>query len=180
MGPLDDVNCVICFFLRYSSIITDRMPMEAKFINPFIKATIEVIHTMAHVNTKASKPYLKKDDLATGDVSTVVGLTGKINGTFSISFDEKSILKIASGLFGEELTELDKEVAEVAGELANMISGQARREIETLGMLLDGSIPSVITGRNHNILHLTDGPKIAIPFSIPGVGNFTKELCFER
>ncbi len=153
--------------------------MQAKFINPFIKAIIEVLSTMASIRPQASKPYLKKDDLATGDVSTVVGLTGKINGTFSISFNEKSILQIATSLFGEELTELDKEVAEVAGELANMVSGQARREIEVLGLVLDGSIPSVITGRNHNILHLTDGPKIAVPFKIES-GAFTMEICFER
>lgn len=153
--------------------------MQAKHINTFIKATMEVIKTMAFVTPKASSPYLKKEDLATGDISTVVGLTGKANGTFSLSFESACILKLASNMFGEEMTVLTLEVAEVAGELANMISGQARRELEGLGLLLDGSIPSVISGHGHNILHLTDGPKIAIPFSMDE-GNFTMEICFER
>ncbi|MBA4367428.1 MAG: chemotaxis protein CheX [Desulfobacterium sp.] len=152
--------------------------MKAEYINPFIKATIDVVNVMAFVKTKAKKPYLKKDDLATGDVSTIVGLTGEATGTFSISFDEPSIIKIASNMFGEEITKLDRDVTEVAGELANMISGQARREIESLGLRLDGAIPSIFSGKNHTIYHMTDGPKIAIPF-IMDKGSFTMEVCFD-
>jgi len=152
--------------------------MKAEYINPFIKATIDVVNVMAFVKAKAKKPYLKKDDLATGDVSTIVGLTGEASGTFSISFDESSIIQIASNIFGEEIKKLDRDVTEVAGELANMISGQARREIEALGLRLDGAIPSIFSGKNHTIYHMTDGPKIAIPF-IMDKGFFTMEVCFD-
>ena len=152
--------------------------MKAEYINPFIKATIRVLHIMAGARTKAKKPYLKKDDLATGDVSTIVGLTGQSTGTFSISFEEACILRIASNIFGEELKSLDRESIEVAGEMANMISGQARQEIEKLGLRLDGAIPSIFFGKGHTIYHMTDGPKIAIPF-IMDEGVFTMEVCFD-
>ncbi len=152
--------------------------MKAEYINPFIKATIDVVNVMAFVKAKAKKPYLKKDDLATGDISTIVGLTGEASGTFSISFDESSIIQIASNMFGEEIKKLDRDVSEVAGELANMISGQARREIENMGLRLDGAIPSIFSGKNHTIYHMTDGPKIAIPF-IMDKGFFTMEICFD-
>ena len=152
--------------------------MKAEYINPFIKAVIEVVKVMASVKVKASKPYLKKDDLATGDVSSIVGMTGQSSGTFSLSFDEESMLLIASKMFGEEITTLDRDVSEVCGEIANMVSGQARRELETIGLRLDGAIPSVFGGKNHNILHFSDGPKIAIPFTAEK-GKFTMEVCFE-
>lgn len=152
--------------------------MKALYINPFIKAVVEVIRVMAFKKAKASKPYLKKDDLATGDVSAIVGMTGQSNGTFSLSFEEKCVLAIASSMFGETITKLDRDVTEVVGEIANMVSGQARRELEGLGLVLDGAIPSVFGGTNHNILHFTDGPKIAIPFKIEE-GAFTMEVCFE-
>ncbi len=152
--------------------------MKAIYINPFIKATINVLGVMASVKIKAKKPYLKKDEAATGDVSTIVGLTGQSSGTFSMSFEESCILYIASNMFGETLTKLDAEVNEVAGELANMVSGQARREIESLGLLLDGAIPSVFSGKGHKIYHMTDGPKIAIPF-VAEKGAFTMEVCFD-
>ncbi len=68
--------------------------MQAKYINPYIIATVKVLDIMASMKIKAQKPYLKKDNFATGDVSTIVGLTGQSSGTFSISFEQ--ILRVIS------------------------------------------------------------------------------------
>jgi chemotaxis protein CheX len=153
--------------------------MNVKLINPFINATINVLETMAFVTVNAGKPYLKKDNVAVGDVTGVLGLTGIANGTISVTFEEKCILTVVSNMFGETMTELNNEIADAVGELTNMISGQARRELEEVGKVFKAAIPSVITGRNHSIKHYTDGPKIAIPFSTQ-TGDFTIEVCFER
>ena len=153
--------------------------MNVKLINPFINATINVLETMAFVNVTAGKPYVKKDNVAVGDVTGVLGLTGVANGTVSVTFEEKCILTVVSNMFGETMTELNNEIADAVGELTNMISGQARRELEEVGKVFKAAIPSVITGRNHSITHYTDGPKIAIPFSTEN-GDFTIEVCFER
>lgn len=152
--------------------------MDAKLINPFINATNNVLSTMAFVTCKVGKPYLKKDDKAKGDVTGVIGITGDTNGTIAVTFDEGSILKIVSNMFGEEMTELDHEVADAVGELVNMISGQARRELEEIGRVFYAAIPTVISGKGHCVTHYTDGPKIAIPFSTDN-GSFTIEVCLE-
>ncbi len=152
--------------------------MNADFINPFINATKNVLETMAYVKAKVGKPYLKKDDIAQGAVSSVIGITGQKNGTISVTFDEGSILKIVSNMFGEEMKTLDNEVSDAVGELGNMISGQARRELETKGHLFDGAVPTVIIGENHRLIHMTDGPKIAIPFTVEA-GKFTIKVCLE-
>lgn len=148
-------------------------------INPFINATINVLETMAFVTVSAGKPYLKKDNVAVGDVSGVLGLTGVANGTIAVTFEEKCILTIVSNMFGETMDTLNHEIADAVGELTNMISGQARRELEEVGKVFKAAIPSVVTGRNHSIIHYSDGPKIAIPFRTEG-GEFTIEVCFER
>ncbi|MCG8640441.1 MAG: chemotaxis protein CheX [Desulfobacterales bacterium] len=153
--------------------------MDVKLVNPFINATINVLETMAFVNVEAGKPYLKRDNVAVGDVSGVLGLTGIANGTIAVTFEERCILTVVSNMFGETMTELNSEIADAVGELTNMISGQARRELEEMGKVFKAAIPSVITGRNHSITHYTEGPKIAIPFSTDG-GKFTIEVCFER
>ncbi len=153
--------------------------MDAKLINPFINATISVLETMAFIKSTAGKPYLKKDDIAKGDVTGVIGMTGEANGTVSVTFDEPCILKVVSNMFGEEMAELNSEVADAVGELTNMISGQARRQLEEQGRVFEGAIPSVITGKNHRIAHITSGPKIAIPFTTDG-GNFTIEVCIDN
>ena len=42
--------------------------MDVRFINPFLNGTVSVLKTMAFVEPKAGKPFLKKDSLARGDV----------------------------------------------------------------------------------------------------------------
>jgi len=153
--------------------------MDVRLINPFIKATTDVLEIMAFVKVEAGTPYLKSDTLAKGDVTGVIGLTGVTNGTISVTFQEECILNIVSNMFGEQMEELDSEIIDAVGELTNMISGQARKKLEAEGKVFKAAIPSVITGKNHSITHYTKGPRIAIPFFV-GESNFTIEVCFER
>ncbi len=153
--------------------------MDAKLINPFINATCHVLETMAFVKVNPGKPYLKKNNVAKGDVTGIIGLTGVANGTISVTFQEKCILSIVSNMLGEKMELLNGDIADAVGELTNMVSGQARKELEELGKTFSAAIPSVIMGRNHSIAHYTNGPRIAIPFSIDD-GEFTIEVCFER
>ena len=152
--------------------------MNVKFVNPFIGATLNVLETMASVKAKAGKPYLKKETVAKGDISGVIGLTGDVKGTISVSFSEKSILYIVSNMLGEEITELNEEIKDATGEISNMISGKARQELDTMGRSLKSAIPSVVMGKNHTITHMTTHPVVAIPFDTDN-GSFTIEVCFE-
>ena len=152
--------------------------MDVNLVNPFLNATLNVLETMAFVKAEAEKPYLKKDNVAQGDVSGIVGITGSVKGTVSVTFDEVCILKIVSSMFGEEMQEINHEISDAVGELTNMISGQARQEIEEIGKILHGAIPTVVTGKNHKLISMTKGPKIAIPFKTDA-GNFTVEVCLE-
>lgn len=153
--------------------------MDVRLINPFINATMNVLSTMADVACTPQKPYLKEDDKAVGIVTGIIALSGIINGTISVTFDKKSILKIVSNLFGEKFTQINDEVEDAVGELTNMISGQARRELEELNIPLSAAIPSIICGKDHLVKHYADEPKIAIPFETES-GKFTIEVCLER
>ncbi|PID77940.1 MAG: chemotaxis protein CheX [Deltaproteobacteria bacterium] len=150
--------------------------MEASLINPFINATRNVLEIMAFIKSEAGKPYLKQGDSAKGDVTGVIGLTGVANGTISVTFEESTILQIVSNMFGEEISSLNNDVVDAVGEITNMISGQARRELEGLGKVFEAAIPSVITGKNHTISHYANDAVISIPFKTEK-GLFTIEVC---
>lgn len=153
--------------------------MDVKLINPFIDATIVVLETMASTKAEAGKPYLKRDEVAQGDVTGIIGLTGEASGTFSVSFTAKSILSIVSNMLGEEMKELNEEIQDAVGEITNMIAGQARKRLDELGRPLMAAIPTVVIGENHTISHVTSYPIIAIPFGTDN-GEFTIEVCFEE
>ena len=77
------------------------------------------------------------------------------------------------------MNEINDEIKDAVGEIANMISGQARQELETMGRVLKAAIPTVVLGKGHIVAHITSHPIIAIPFNTDH-GEFTIEVCFEN
>lgn len=150
--------------------------MDVEYINPFLNGTLEVLKTMASFQPVPEKPYVKKDDLAHGDVSGIIGITGDAIGSLAISFSASCICSIVGRMLGETFTTINHDVLDAVGELTNMISGVSRTHLEKKGMTVFAAIPSVVFGANHTINHILKSPSIVIPFSSPN-GPFFVDVC---
>jgi chemotaxis protein CheX len=153
--------------------------MDVKLINPFLAAAMHVLKTMAQVDAKPGKPFLKQDDVAVGDVSAIIGVTGAAQGSMALIFTEQCIKHIASNLLGEPFTQLNHEVRDAVGELTNMICGDARRRLAEDGFVLQAGIPTIVAGKDHTITHIANGPRLAVPFET-SQGSFMVEVAFGR
>ena len=151
--------------------------MNVEFINPFINATTSVLETMCMMSSTPGKPYVKKDNKATGDVSGVLGLAGEQTGSFAVSFSESCIIKVVSNMLGEEITALNKDVEDAVGEITNMISGGARKELGDNGFHFEMALPTVVMGKNHSITHVGSNNTIVIPFTTEA-GPYAVEVSF--
>ena len=154
------------------------MLSNAEIARPFIKAIIAILGTMAGLPATAGKPYIKKDNVATGDVSAIVGVTGDKTGTISVSFTRPCAVALVKGMLGDDIQDILQDTQDAVGEIANMVSGQARAGIRDMGIALQGSTPTVIVGDGHIIRHISNAPIVAIPFTSEA-GEFTVEFCFE-
>ncbi len=151
--------------------------MDVKYINPFLEGTVNVLRTMAFIEPKPGKPFIKRDDYAKGDISGIIGLTGgAITGSMALSFDESCILKIVSNMLGEKIQNMNGDIKDAVGEITNMVSGSARQRLEKEGIILKSALPTVVTGKNHSITHVMGGPSIIIPFQTAD-GNFVVDIC---
>ena len=152
--------------------------MDVKLINPFLAAAMHVLKTMAGIDAKPGRPFIKKDDIAIGDVSAIIGITGAAQGSMALIFTEKCIMALASNLLGETFTQLNHEVSDAVGELTNMICGDARRRLAEQGFVLQAGIPTIVGGKGHSILHIASGPCLAVPFETQD-GSFMIEVAFQ-
>ncbi|MHB8092328.1 MAG: chemotaxis protein CheX [Syntrophales bacterium] len=150
--------------------------MDVKIINAFLDGTINVIKTMAFVEPIAGNPYLKKDAVAHGDISGIIGLAGSVKGSLALSFEEPCILEIVSSMLGEKITGINAEICDAVGEITNMVSGAARKNMEATGFSIYSALPTVISGKDHNITHVMGGPSIIIPFTTAS-GSFVVDIC---
>jgi chemotaxis protein CheX len=154
--------------------------MKIEYIQPFINATRKVLSTMASLESKPMKPYLKpeNDYKALGDISSIIELTGECRGSIGLSFHTNCILTVASQMLGETYEKLDDEIADMVGELVNMISGDARRQLVKLGFSFSAGIPDIAQGVDHLLEHSVSERIILIPFKTQA-GDFYIETCFD-
>ena len=134
----------------------------------FIEATQKVLNTMAFLEALPGKPIsLHGKPGSAGDISAIVGVTGVCSGAISVSFSKEAALIVLQGMLGDEACS-DEETMDAVGEIINMISGMARASLSEAGLIMQGSTPSVVSGKDHTILHQSKSPGIAIPFSLEG------------
>jgi chemotaxis protein CheX len=137
--------------------------MKVEYINPFIAAMLNVFDTMVGTELHRGIPSLKDGYQPSHEVSAVIGLSGKAKGTVVLSVDREVAIQVAAALLQEQPPELNADVADAMGEMANMIAGKAKSQLEHLCMSL--SLPTVVTGRGHCIEFPRNAMRICIPFS---------------
>jgi chemotaxis protein CheX len=140
----------------------------------------EVLSTFTGASPTAEKSFIRGEPEALGEVSAVVGLTGKgFTGSFIVSFKKDCILGIVEALFGQKPEDLNDEVRDAAGEMANMMCGAFRRRFEEKGISLQASTPVIVTGERHVLDILCKSQRLVIPFALNGSKLFI-EFCLDK
>jgi chemotaxis protein CheX len=150
--------------------------MKAEFINAFLTAVLNILSTMARMKAKPGSPAIKEDQIAKGDVTGLIGMAGEqAKGTLAVTFTKPVILAITERM----LDEIDDMVTDMVGELTNMVTGGTKKILSEKGYWFDMAIPSVISGKDHVVIHKSENPVVVVPFSTDAE-NFFVELCFEQ
>jgi chemotaxis protein CheX len=154
--------------------------VRGEILRPFLESTMNVLKTMAFLDPKPGKPFVKSGPEPKGDVTGVIGLASESHqGSMAIVFPRATILQIVSSMLGENYTEVTSDVLDCVGELTNMISGGARASLAKMGLKFEMAIPTMIQGEHHIVEHKTSGGGvICIPFNIES-GTFYVEACFK-
>lgn len=107
-------------------------------------------------------PYVKdKDTVALKDFTGMIGISGNRKGFVYIS-GEQSLYKELISIFLLNDNPSTDQIADMAGEVSNVISGNVR---ESYGNDFMISVPIVFTGQPNNIKFPEDVPVFVIPIS---------------
>lgn len=136
--------------------------MRVEYINPFLASTIAAFDTMLKCTLTRGVPYLKTESQPSHEVSGIIGLSGRAQGTVVVGLGRETALSVAEAMLQERPPEINGDVVDAVGELANIIAGRAKSQLEELDLSV--SLPSVITGKSHCIQFPTKVIPICIPF----------------
>jgi chemotaxis protein CheX len=154
--------------------------MDVNNINPALTSLVNVLTTMANITPSIGKPSIKKDENAPGVVTGLIDLVGKeTTGSLAISFSKPVALEIAKNMLQIETDVVNDMVQDLVGELANMVAGGAKAIYNEQGINFELTLPKVLVGDNHQIVHSFKGTTILLPFTTDA-GEFYIEACFSK
>ncbi len=148
--------------------------MRAQHVNPFIDSVKLVFETMLGTQVAIAKPRIKTDDQPSYDVTGIIALSGEAVGSVAVSFPMDTAIKCVEAFSGMPVEEPDDNFTDAIGELANMIAGNAKKDLENLKVNI--SVPTVIVGQGHRLGRHQLGPWIVLECTSPH-GPFNLEMC---
>ncbi len=149
--------------------------VEARYTNSFIVGAKHVFKTMLDMDLDSKEPFSKESRKITADVTGVIGFTGDRRGTMAFSTSTSGAVAIYARLMNEQFNEITAEIIDAMGELTNIISGQARKELDKEGLHLTAHVPMVFVGKDIEISYITRGAVTCIPFRFT-VNGKTEEM----
>lgn len=131
-----------------------------------IATTLEVFSSMLGMEATPQEP------IAAGmthidSISGIIGLAGSVKGMLAVHAPEKVALAITGGFLGMPVEEINEDVQDAIGELANMLAGGVKLTLTDNSSEIRLSVPSVIYGDSYNVSAPSNAWAFIIPFTIP-------------
>ena len=148
-----------------------------EFSKKIVETTEEIFSTMIFMEVTAEEPF-KRDKQALGcHVSAMIGLTGGFSAMLAIHCPEAVGLAISGAMLGMEIEEIDADVKDALGEIANMVAGGLKQRFADEDIALELAIPTAISGKSYTIASPTRSNRVIIPFTIEQ-GQFFIEMKY--
>ena len=147
--------------------------------NKIIEAAKEIFSTMVMMEISVNGTHLAKSIPLTESISGVIGLAGTHKGVLAIHIPNKVAMAITGSFLGMEVDEINEDVEDAVGELANMLGGNVKAILSEKGKDIDLSLPTTITGQQYDFQPTKDAERIIIPFKCD-VGEFAIDLQLEK
>jgi len=137
-----------------------------EFAKKITETTEEIFNTMIFMELAAGTPLENTKEAIGCHVSAMIGLTGDFSAMLGIHCPEAAGLAIAGEMLGMEIGEIDADVKDALGEIANMLAGGLKEKFAAENVALELAIPTAISGKSYTISAPTGSNRIVIPFQI--------------
>lgn len=112
-------------------------------------------------------------------ISGVIGLAGTHKGVLAIHLPQKVAIAVTSSFLGMDVEEMNSDVEDAVGELANMLGGNVKSILSEKGRDINLSLPTTISGRQYDYQSTKDADRYLIRFQCEP-GEFSVELLLEK
>lgn len=126
-----------------------------------VEITKGVFSTMVMLDVVEKEPLLEPVKKFYGTITGIVGFAGSYSGILAIHCPRDLSLHIASKMLDVEVVEMNNDVNDAMGEIANVIGGDVKHIFSPKGGDISLSIPTVIYGSEYS---MSSSASLVIPF----------------
>jgi chemotaxis protein CheX len=158
----------------------NREQIHKRLVQEICAATENVLSTMMALESHAGQASPDSGGPGPiGGVSAMVSVVGPWSGTGAVSCQGKMACRLAGAMLMSHYTEVNDEVLDAMGEVANMIVGNIKTNLEEeLGRLALG-VPTVTFGTNFSTRATVKHTWTLVPFTCEGSELFVQVLLLE-
>ncbi|MDX2480995.1 MAG: chemotaxis protein CheX [Desulfuromusa sp.] len=139
-----------------------------KYAQNIADATHEIFSSMVMLEVTPGEPFKRADSKLVNSISGIIGLAGEIKGMLAIHLPDKAALAITTAFLGMDVEEIDEDVCDAVGELANMLGGSIKTIVDPDGSKVQLSMPSTVHGEDYAVDCLTNAESVTVPFVFNG------------
>jgi len=143
------------------------------------EATQEIFQSMLMTEARPAAPLQTRSHKFTDSVSGLVGLAGNYRGMLAIHLPNAVAMSITSKFLFMDVEEINDDVKDAIGELANMLAGSVKTMLTDTGTGIKLAIPSAICGSEYEVECLAESEGVIMPFSMDE-GEFLVECYLQN
>ena len=111
-------------------------------------------------------PFPREHTPLKNSISGIIGLAGNLKGLLAIHLPNATALAVTTAFLGMDVEEIDDDVRDAIGELANMVAGSLKSAIDPSGSDIKLSMPSAIHGDEYSIDCLADAITVTVSLQL--------------
>lgn len=148
-------------------------------IPKIVDATQEIFTGMVMMEISQDGEPLAELGIMKNSITGMIGLAGTHKGMLAVHFPNSLALAITTSFLGMEVEEMNEDVQDAIGEIANMLGGNVKTILSDKGRDIQLSLPSTISGEEYSFMSQNEVDQVVLPFKAPA-GIFYVELELER
>lgn len=139
---------------------------QARIGEEIVKGAQDVFSTMLMVDLDSEAAVINQRLPLPSNLSSMIGLGGGLRGVLAVHCPAVVAKAITSTFLGMEIEELNEDVKDAIGEIANMVAGNLKVSFAAEGLDIELAIPTSVVGESFNVSGAARAQRVIVPLKM--------------
>lgn len=154
-----------------------RLEKDLDLAQEIISATQEVFSAMLMMDITGEDISIRGRSAIQSNITSMIGLGGGVRGMLAVHCPAEVAKAITGAFLGMDVEELDDDVKDAIGEIANMVAGNLKIAYANSGVNVELAIPTSVIGRSFRLSGIGGSIRHYVAFHLDS-GPFWVELMY--